>query len=202
MDGEVSSKATSGRRGVIGLLSASAGGVETIRTDFVEPAIRRGWLVAVTLTPTAGTWLTHNGERDLIQQATGLLVRDLPRLPTEPRPHPDPDCFVIAPATANTVVKLALGIADNQGLTAAIEAIGSPAIPVIVFPQVNAAHVRHPAWDGHIGALRAAGVHLIYGDDIWPLHEPRDPTPGGRRPWIEILDLVDEVTATSAASDL
>jgi hypothetical protein len=38
------------------------------------------------------------------------------------------------------------------------EAIGLGAVPVVVFPRVNAAHARHPAWDSHIAALRRAGV--------------------------------------------
>ena len=32
------------------------------------------------------------------------------------RPHPAADCCVLAPASANTLAKLALGIADNRRL--------------------------------------------------------------------------------------
>ncbi|MET8330846.1 flavoprotein [Streptomyces sp. NPDC005181] len=41
-------------------------------------------------------------------------MRDTPRLPTEPRPHSVADCYVVAPASANYIAKLATGIADNQ----------------------------------------------------------------------------------------
>lgn len=160
--------------------------------------MQRGWNVAVTLTPTAGAWLSHNGERDKIEQLTGLPVRDQPRRPDEPRPHPAIDCYVVAPATANTVAKLALGIADNQGLTVANEAIGDPRTPVIVFPRVNAAHVRHPAWEGHIALLKAGGVHLIYGPQVWRLEEPSTVSSGRTLPWAEILNVVDEVTMKPA----
>ncbi|MFI9774647.1 flavoprotein [Streptomyces sp. NPDC051956] len=67
---------------------------------------------------------------------------------------------MVAPASANTVAKLATGLMDNQALTQVGEAIGTLDLPVVVFPRVNAAHARHPAWGGHVEALRAGGVHL------------------------------------------
>ncbi|WP_308259210.1 flavoprotein [Pseudonocardia sp. H11422] len=181
-------------RGVIGLIASGAGGTETIRTDLVEPALERGWQVAITLTPTAATWLAHTGERARLEMLTGFIVRDEPRLPGQRSPHPPMDCYVVAPATANTVAKLALGIADNQALTTAHEAIGSRAVPVVVFPRVSTAHAGHPAWQTHLATLRAAGVHLLWGEDVWP---PDDPgvEPGTRRlPTALILDLVERVT--------
>jgi len=55
---------------------------------------------------------------------------------------------------------------------------------------VNAAHARHPAWAGHLDALLQAGVELIYGDEVWPLHEPRS-TPGRQLPWGGIVEAVE-----------
>ena len=79
---------------------------------------------------------------------------------------------------------------DNQALTQVCEAIGTRDLPVVVFPRVNAAHARQPAWDDHIDALRRAGVRLVYGDDVWPLHEPRS-APGRELPWKAVLDTVN-----------
>jgi hypothetical protein len=178
-------------RRVIGLVACAAGGLRTVRDGFVEPALRRGWQVAVTLTPTASQWLSDSEERARIERATGLLVRDSPRLPHEQRPHPELTCCVVAPASANTIAKIALGISDNQALATANEAIGDPNVPVIVFPRVSAAHVRHPSWDCHLAALRSADVHLVYGQSVWPVDEPRQGPPGGRPPpWATILELV------------
>ncbi|OLT22005.1 flavoprotein [Pseudonocardia sp. CNS-139] len=178
--------------GVLGLVACATGGVGTLRQGLVEPALRRGWTVAVTLTPTAGRWLADGGERDRIERLTGLPVRDTPRMPGEPRPHPELTCCVVAPASASTVAKLALGISDNQALGTANEAIGDPLVPVVVFPRVSAAHVRHPAWAGHVDALRAGGVHLVYGDSVWPLDEPRHGPAGGRPlPWDAVLAAVE-----------
>ncbi|HET6860120.1 MAG TPA: flavoprotein [Streptomyces sp.] len=181
-------------RRVLAVVGSAADGVEQLRTGLVEPALERGWQVAVTLTPTAGRWLRGTGEFERLEKLTGLPVRDEPRLPSEARPHPYADCFVVAPATANTTAKLACGFADNQALTQVSEAIGTLGVPVIVFPRINAAHARHPAWPGHIAALQHAGVHLIQGPDIWPLHEPRRAPASQQTPWPTILATLDTAT--------
>jgi hypothetical protein len=55
---------------------------------------------------------------------------------------------------------------------------------------VNAAHAGHPAWPAHLAALRTAGVRLVYGADVWPLHRPR--AGGGKElPWAAILDAIE-----------
>ncbi|WP_234442173.1 flavoprotein [Streptomyces sp. NRRL S-1448] len=162
-----------------------------LRSGLVEPAMQRGWQVAVTLTPSAGRWLRMNGEMERLEEVTGLPVRDEPRLPGEERPHPPVDCYVVAPASANTVAKLATGLMDNQALTQVGEAIGTVGLPVVIFPRVNAAHARHPAWQRHIGDLREAGVHVVQGEGIWPLYEPREAPSGRELPWSAVLDAVD-----------
>ena len=99
------------------------------------------------------------------------------------------------PASSNTVSKLALGISDNQALTQVNESMG--AVPVVVFPRVNAAHARHPAWQGHLAALRRAGVVLVYGEEVWRLFEPREAPPGRPLPWGAIIDAVTGVLEES-----
>jgi hypothetical protein len=175
---------------VLGVVGCAAGGVEQLFAGLVEPAVRAGWQVGVTLTPTAGRWFRDSGLIPEIEALTGLPVRDRSRLPREAKPHPPADCYVVAPASANTVAKLALGISDNQALTPVNEAIGAVGVSVVVFPRVNAAHTRHPAWAGHVTALRRAGVHLVHGEDVWPLHEPND-EPDRPLPWALILDTVN-----------
>lgn len=189
---------SAGSRGVLGVVGTAADGVEQLRTGLVEPAIALGWQVAVTLTPNAGRWLRANGELERLEALTGLPVRDTPRLPTEPRPHPVVDCYVVAPASANYVAKLAMGIADNQALTQVSEALGTTRIPVVVFPRVNAAHTRHPAWQGHIEALRKARVDLVYGPDVWPLYEPRKGPEVRELPWPTIMESIEQVVTQSA----
>lgn len=169
----------------IGVVAAATGGVEQLRTGLLEPLIDQGHQLALTLTPTAAGWFFPRELHDL-EQLTGLPVRSQPRLPGEPRPHPPIDLFVAAPLSANSVAKLALGIGDNQALTVLSEALGST--PMIVFPRVNAAHTRHPAWAGHLQVLREAGAELVE----WELREPRAETGGRVLPWDAIIELVSK----------
>jgi hypothetical protein len=64
-------------------------------------------------------------------------------------------------------------------------------VPMIVFPRINAAHARQPAWSDHLDRLRSAGVDLIYGEDVWPLAEPRAAGPR-ELPWAAILSAVKQ----------
>lgn len=147
--------------GVLGLVVSAAGGSDDVCARLVRPAVAAGWTVAVTATPTAGRWLAGRGEAARIAAVTGLPVRSEPRLPWEVSPHPEVDCWLAAPVTANTVVKLALGIADNQALTHLCEAVGSGSVPVVLAPQTNAEQRAHPAWAGHLRTLTAAGVLVV-----------------------------------------
>jgi hypothetical protein len=186
-------------QGVVGVVVSAAGGAEAIRPQLIEPLLGNGLSVAVTATPTAMAWLEADGEIDRIEDATGFPVRSAPRLPREGSPHPKVDCYAVVPATANMVAKIALGIADNQALTQVCEAVGGRQIPVVLFPRINAAHAGQPAWDSHIATLRRAGVRLVYGDEVWPLHQPRSAT-GRELPWRAILTAIGEaLTATDAA---
>ncbi|MFK4087079.1 flavoprotein [Kribbella sp. NPDC020789] len=168
---------------VIGVVASAAGGLDELTDGLIRPLVAAGHQPAITFTPTAVSWVPATTIAEL-GRLTGLPVRSQPRLPGEPKPHPPIDVFVAAPASANTVAKLALGIADNQALTVLVEALGST--PMVVLPRVNAAHARHPAWAGHLAVLRKAGVRL-------ELHEPREAA-GRPLPWDRVLRvLADEL---------
>ena len=63
-----------------------------------------------------------------------------------------PTLFLIAPATANTIAKLAAGLADNLLTTAALAA----ACPVVVAPAMNDRMYVHPATQANLGCCRSA----------------------------------------------
>jgi phosphopantothenoylcysteine decarboxylase / phosphopantothenate---cysteine ligase len=67
------------------------------------------------------------------------------------------DAFVIAPASANTIAKLAGGHADNL-LTAAALACRRP---LIVAPAMNGAMYEHPATQENLARLRARGARVL-----------------------------------------
>src|SRR5918992_5877732 len=67
------------------------------------------------------------------------------------------DAFLIAPASANTVAKLAHGLADNL-LTAAALACRRP---LVVAPAMNAAMYEHAATQANLERLRARGATVL-----------------------------------------
>jgi phosphopantothenoylcysteine decarboxylase/phosphopantothenate--cysteine ligase len=80
------------------------------------------------------------------------------RRPTEEYPHlQHADLLVIAPLTANTLAKLAHGLADNLVTEAALAHEG----PVLVAPAMNTRMWNHPATQANIETIRAHGVELI-----------------------------------------
>jgi hypothetical protein len=162
-------------------LVASGGyGVERrLRPELAEPAIQHGWRLAITLTPTAAHWLDVTGELARLRELTNLPVRSVGRLPGEPSPYGVADCYLFAPATANSIAKLALGIGDNQALTQLCEAVGTPGVPVVLRPQADTAQRGHPAFAGHLATLRAAGVHVSDAEST--------------EPWQPLLDLATTV---------
>jgi phosphopantothenoylcysteine decarboxylase/phosphopantothenate--cysteine ligase len=67
------------------------------------------------------------------------------------------DIMVIAPATANTLAKMANGIADNL-LTSMFLAFGKT---VVVAPAMNTNMWEHPATQKNVGVLRERGVFVV-----------------------------------------
>ena len=180
-----------GRVSVVAVVGCAAGGLETLLDGLIRPLLDEGHTVPVVVTPTARAWLQDLGHVAPIETLTGLPLRSSPRLPREQSLHPAPDVLVGAPMTANSVAKLALGVADNQALTLLCENL--TVRPTIVFPRVNAAHARQPAWNGHLEALESVGVDLVYGEDVWRLYEPREASPGRTMPWDSILKRVQSM---------
>lgn len=71
------------------------------------------------------------------------------------------DILVVAPCTANTLVKLAHGIADNVLTESALAHRG----PTLVAPAMNPRMWSHPATRANAETLRARGVVLVGPDE-------------------------------------
>jgi phosphopantothenoylcysteine decarboxylase/phosphopantothenate--cysteine ligase len=67
------------------------------------------------------------------------------------------DCYLIAPATANTLAKMATGVADNLLLTTYLSA----RCPVAVAPAMGLDMYAHTATQRNLERLREDGVHII-----------------------------------------
>jgi phosphopantothenoylcysteine decarboxylase/phosphopantothenate--cysteine ligase len=71
------------------------------------------------------------------------------------------DLYVIAPLTANTLAKLAHGMADNLVSEAALAHRG----PLLVAPAMNPRMWASPATQANVAAIRARGIELIGPDE-------------------------------------
>ena len=67
------------------------------------------------------------------------------------------DCYLIAPATANTMAKMASGVADNLLLTTYLSA----RCKVAIAPAMDLDMYRHASTQRNMAQLRADGVHII-----------------------------------------
>lgn len=123
----------------------------------VRLMLRENWEVRTVVTPSAlefvgeVTWHTlsqHPVEKD------GLG-------PVYPPRHIELaswcDCFAVAPASANTLAKLAHGVADNL-LTQTALACDRP---LLLAPSMNAKMFAHPATQANLALLRARGARLL-----------------------------------------
>lgn len=161
----------------LGLVAAAGYGVDQrLRVEIAEPAAKAGWRLAITLTPTAARWMDAVGETQRLQALTELPLRSTGRLPAHPKPYPTPDAFLFVPATANSLAKLALGIADNQALTALGEALGTPGVGLVIRPQADPNQRAHPRWQSHLDTLLSAGAHISDA--------------AVADPWLPLLDLL------------
>jgi phosphopantothenoylcysteine decarboxylase / phosphopantothenate---cysteine ligase len=148
------------------------GGIAAYKAlEFVRLATAAGHTVRVVQTPAsrrfvgAASFAALSGAPVLASE----FERDPARgsFPGEPLPVHDPashlelaaraDAYLIAPATANTIAKLAAGMADNLVCSCALAASS----PVLVAPAMNNRMYAHAAVQANLRALRARGVEVI-----------------------------------------
>ncbi|MEW6222050.1 MAG: bifunctional phosphopantothenoylcysteine decarboxylase/phosphopantothenate--cysteine ligase CoaBC [Candidatus Hadarchaeota archaeon] len=70
------------------------------------------------------------------------------------------DLIVVAPATANTVSKIAWAV-DDTPVTSVVSAALGLRKPLVVVPAMHASMYRHKLFQESLERLRAAGIHLL-----------------------------------------
>ena len=97
--------------------------------------------------------LTAGAERFVARETFVALARSAPR--EDPYPHLGRwDLLVVAPLTANTLARMAHGLADDVLTEAVLAHVG----PVLVAPAMNTRMWLHPATQENLATLRARGV--------------------------------------------
>jgi phosphopantothenoylcysteine synthetase/decarboxylase len=155
-----------------------AAGIAADVGKLITAAQEREWQVGVIATPTA-----MNGFFDTaaVEAATGHPIRSAWRRPGDPRPFPDPDAVVVAPATFNTINKWAAGIADTLAVGTLCEVVGR-GVPTGVLTCVSDDLAGHPAYQDSLIRLRGMGVRFGY---------PYQGAEGEEFGWERALDLVE-----------
>lgn len=100
--------------------------------------------------------LTAGAERFVSAETFFALARKLRS--DSPYPHLErADLLVVAPLTANTLARLAHGLADDLLTEAALAHAG----PVLVAPAMNVRMWEHAATQENVATLRARGVEIV-----------------------------------------
>ncbi|MFC0098408.1 flavoprotein [Micromonospora marina] len=167
-------------------------------TQLVTDATQQSWTTAVTATPSALDFI----DAAAIERLTGHPVRSTYRSsPGARRSLPAADALIIAPATYNSVNKIALGIADNYAMTTVAELIGRQ-VPTVVVPFVNAALAIRAPFQRAVASLRDERVRVVLGtEDGW---EPHPPGSGNIRqrafPWTAAFEAATRMAGDAPAS--
>ncbi|HUY59504.1 MAG TPA: bifunctional phosphopantothenoylcysteine decarboxylase/phosphopantothenate synthase [Solirubrobacteraceae bacterium] len=154
------------------LLIGVSGGIAAYKAlETARLAVKAGHAVRVIQTPTSERFVGRasfagiTGAPVLTSEFDADPARGA--YPGEPVPERTPishlalveraDVYLIAPASANTIAKLAAGAADNLVTTAALAA----ACPIAVAPAMNNRMYLNPATQANLRILQERGVTVI-----------------------------------------
>ena len=154
------------------LLLGVSGGIAAYKAlELVRLATKAGHSVRVIQTPTSERFVGVASFEGITGAPvlTSEFARDPLRgaFPGDALPEHEPishlqlvanaDVFLVAPASANTLAKLAHGHADNLLTSAALAA----RCPLVVAPAMNDAMYEHEATQANLALLRARGVRIV-----------------------------------------
>jgi phosphopantothenoylcysteine decarboxylase / phosphopantothenate---cysteine ligase len=141
---------------LVRLATADGHAVRVVQTPASQRFVGRASFAALTGAPV----LVSEFERDPARGA----------FPGQPQPAHEPlshlqlvanaDVYVIAPASANTIAKLAAGLADNLLSSCALAAH----CPLVLAPAMNSRMYQHAATQANLRALRQRGVLVVEPD--------------------------------------
>jgi len=142
------------------ILLGVSGGIAAYKAlDLLRILQRRGHDVSVVMTAAAARFVGPGSFAALSGRRVGLNQFEPPGQPGYP--HLDlaraTDVMVVAPASANTIARMAAGMADDllAGCYVAFDG------PVVVAPAMNARMYLHPATTENLARLRAHGVRIV-----------------------------------------
>ena len=140
------------------ILLGICGGIAVYKIAALTSAlVQRGAIVDVIMTPEAERFVGPLTFSSLTARPAYTSLWDAPERIPHIRLVREAQVMLIAPATANTIAKLAQGIADDLVSTAALAA----RIPIVIAPAMNSAMYEHPATQANLRTLRERGYEFV-----------------------------------------
>jgi phosphopantothenoylcysteine decarboxylase/phosphopantothenate--cysteine ligase len=149
-----------GRKIIVGVTASIAAYKAAL---LVRELVKAGAEVRVVMTPSAAQFVTPLTLATLSR--ADVVSEMFPKDPGTGTWHIHlgmwADAMIIAPASANTIARLAHGFADNA-LTSLVLALRAP---LVVAPAMDTDMYVHPATQANIEILRARGVAIVPPDE-------------------------------------
>ena len=129
--------------------------------DITSQLTKLGLEVKVLMTPAARKFITPLTLQVLSKHQVGLdvMIEDDPQRIEHIDIGKETDLFLVAPASANTIAKLAMGLADNMVTSTAL------ALPQgtkkLLVPAMNTRMLEHPATQRNLKLLQDYGYQII-----------------------------------------
>ena len=143
-----------GRRVLLGV----TGGIAAYKSAYLARLLReRGAEVQVVLTASATRFVGADTFSALTGRPVHSDIFERTDVVLHVRLAREADVAVVAPATANLVAKLALGIADDLLTSTLLEFTG----PLVVAPAMHTGMHSHPATRGNLERLRERGATVV-----------------------------------------
>ena len=144
------------------ILLAVTGSISAYKAaDLTSHLTKLGHQVKILMTPAATAFITPLTLQVLSKQAVlvEVMTEDDPKQIQHIDLGKEADLFLVAPASANTIAKLAIGLADNMVTSTAL------ALPQgtkkILAPAMNTKMLEHPATQRNLKLLQDYGYQII-----------------------------------------
>ena len=133
--------------------------------DLASWLTKHGFTVRVVMTADAQRFITPLPFKTLSRQpvVTDLYDEDEGWQPTHIKLADEADLLLIAPATAQVIARLALGLADDA-LTCIALAL-NPQAKLLIAPAMNGKMWQHPATQANVAMLKSRGAEFIGPDE-------------------------------------
>jgi phosphopantothenoylcysteine synthetase/decarboxylase len=154
--------------------------------DLASQLMKQGCDVRVVMTADAQRFVTPLPFKTLSRNPviTDLYDEAEGWKPTHIKLADEADLLLVAPATANTIAKMAHGIADDS--LSCIALALNPKAKILIAPAMNGAMWLHPATQQNVAMLKSRGVEFIGPDEgllscgyeglgrLWPVEKVAD----------------------------